>query len=354
MARYNQIKKEQLNILKYGYNKRLMNLKKYYSDKGVSIIGLNDFDEEDSLFHKGLIKSLATELSEDDSNVVAIDAFSTALNSTDDINYLLASNPSVADLKELKMYSKIMKLEDQMKQKKLPKFLGKFGYISQALNPINKKDKTAKLTTTLKESTEPIVIYASGLEDLMSDLNSDPFKFHDDYISNLCEYKYTLDKIKSHGSIKKVIGKVENNFKNLLSYNNNISLFAIGAYTHIICYTDAVKLFREVLKEYNYELELLCDKYDFDYIPSYGDLTNAILDCLYDRKIWRPKNIVNSRENIGNHINKEGLYNALCGLKHELKLVCSPENGEPEFAREQKKMVLKKKIEVVENLLLKK
>ena len=352
-AKNDFIRKEQLKMLRYSYKQQLKALRKYYSDKGLSMIGLNGIEENDYLFHKGLLQSLATLLSTDESETVIIDGFSTILNEVEDIKYLLDSNPSVADLKNLRMYSRIRLLEDQMQQRNMPKFLGKLGYINGVLNPIRRKDENTKLTNTLKESTEPIIIYASGVDDLFVELNSDPFKFCDDYINNISEYKYTLDKINNHEYVKKVITSIDESFKNILSYNNNISLFAIGANTHITGYSDELQLFKQVIREYNRELEKLCEKYGFDYVPSYGSLTYEILERLYDKKIWNPENKCNPKTKSDRHINDNGLYNVFVELKRELSLLYT-ESNEPDFVKQERRLVLRRKINVVKNVLMKK
>lgn len=350
---YNLVGKDQSKMFRDCYIEKLKELRKYYSKVGLSIIGLNGIQEKNGLFKKGLLSSISKELSTDNSNTTVIDGFSSVLNTTEDIGYLLESNPSVEDLKNIKMYSRIRELEDNLKCKQLPKFLGKIGYINKVLNPITKKDKDTRLTETLVNASEPIVIYASGIDDLTRELNSDPIKFHRDYLNNIGQYKYTLTKINDHSAVKKVIGNVEQSFKNILSYNDNVTLFAIGANSHIEGQDYEIKSFKKVINEYNKELENLCCKYGFDYVPSHRNMVNMIIDYLYYKKTWDQEDYYRPQLD-SNDIEEGGLYNILCELKHDLHLVHGLNSDEPDFVKKQKSMVLRRKIDVVERTISKK
>ena len=347
-------KKEQLKILEYCYAEKIRILRKYYDEVGLSIIGLNGIVEDNNLFHKGLLKSLAGKLSSDNNKAVIIDCFSTLLNNTEDINYLLNSNPSIEDLKRLKTYSKIVMLEKYLEDKKLPKALAKIGYVSKALNPITKGDKEIQLTDTLKNSLNPIVIYASGIDDLIREVNSNPFKINYDFLNNIQEYNYTLEKINDPTTIKKVIGNIEDNFNEILSYNHNVSLFAVGADSDFDMNFDYMNLFKRVIDKYNIGLKKLCDKYNFDYIDCYDEATYSILDSLYYRKIWNNKEHNCVVSNTGTRINGEGLFNALCALKNDLRMVEKQDNCDPDFVKEEKILVLNRKINAVEKVLMRK
>ena len=137
----------------------------------------------------------------------------------------------------------------------------------------------------------------------------------------------------------------------MLSYNNNISLFAVGANTHIFGYGE-IQSFKKIIEEYNRELEKLCDKYGFDYVPSYGSLTDEILEHLYDKKIWNPQSNKNLHLNSGKKVNDNSLYNTYCDLQRELRLYS--EDHEPDFVKKQKRMILERKIDVIGRAMTKK
>ena len=85
--------------------RKIENLTSYYQDKGLTLIGLNDSQgvNTTTLFRKGLLEYLADSLKIDDINPVIINAFSLMFNKTEHINYLLESNLSLDEIKELQV-----------------------------------------------------------------------------------------------------------------------------------------------------------------------------------------------------------------------------------------------------------
>ena len=155
---------------------KLKDLIDYYKDDGLTIVGLNDsqgVNTTSTIFKKGLLEYLASELKTDKFNPTVINAFSLLMNKTEHINYFLKSNLSIEEIKLSKVYSSVLTLEKFMVNRHLPKSLGKIGYISTFRNLINRDDDTTCITSLLEEASNPIIIYSSGYSNLKREIDFD-------------------------------------------------------------------------------------------------------------------------------------------------------------------------------------
>lgn len=231
-------------------------LKDYYSDKNLTIIGLNDGKRVNKKktekylvldYLAGLIKREAKE-------TMIIDVLSKTFNKTEHINYFLESNLSVDEIKNLEFDGMISNMEAKMQRHHLPKFLGKVGHIGKLFWWENPDDEQIFLTDTIKDASELIVVYSCGRKDLMEGRN-----------------------------ITQVISNVETNISNILSLNNSANIYILGLNHYDLKNSILVH-------KYNLEIQKLCRKYDIKYIDTTEDLNNfelsqKIAEDLYIRKI---------------------------------------------------------------------
>ncbi len=360
---------------------KLCDLRKYYEKNNeLVIIGLNDSQgvNTTTLFKKGLLEYIASNLKDENIKMTVINTFSLMFNKTEHINYLLKSNPSLDEIKDLQVYGMVKALEKAASDFHMPKFVGKIGHISRALYSPKKGDTNIRLTDTLKNAKEPLVIYSSGANDLMREGWNNPFRIAQDYKKQNDAYKYALDKLSDPSSVKRVIDRVEGNINNILSINDKADIFTLGLYIPKSMYVEGMEIFIDAIDRYNDFLQELCNKYNLEYIDTestaflynkskvnyhvttagHNHLALEVLDKLYNRKLYLPIQeeefkLPNLKEfKLGNH----ELFEMLVELKKDLekvKMETANSDREKEIVTAKSKE-LQRQIEVVEKVLIKK
>ncbi len=288
---------------------KLKRLTDYYKNDGLTIVGLNDsqgVNTTSTFFRKGLLEYISSKLTTDELDPLVINAFSLLLNKTEHIDYFLKGNLSLEEIKLSRVYSMVTALEKVMSNNHLPKILGKVGYLYKVCAVPKSGDADIHITTTLKESKEPIVIYSSGANNLMREVGNNPFSISKDYKDRdrRPNYNYTLDKVNNPNTLNNVMDGIDRNFYNLLSINERSDIFALGSYTPASLRADEMKIFQDLILEYNERLKSLCDRYHITYINTneignrYNNsranfhintkcqiaLAETILDAIYDKK----------------------------------------------------------------------
>lgn len=359
---------------------RIEYLQNYYEEKGLTIIGLNDSQgvNTTTLFRKGLLEYIVSLLNCENLNPKVINAFSLMFNKTEHINYFLESNLSVEDIKNLQVAGMVSSLEKAMTDFKLPKFLGKVGYVSSALYRKKEGDDEVLLTDTIKEANEPIIIYSCGANDLMREGWNNPFSIGKDYknCNKNDKYKYALEKFSDPKVTKRVINRVEGNINNILSLNDKADIYTLGIYIPKSMNHDGMDIFNDAIERYNEELQKLCEQYDQCYIDTekvsqryntsklnfhvstrgHNELAEVILENMHDKKFWhRPKDRCTVRSNL--KVYNHGLGDILVDLKKDLKFLEESSKGatgrEAEVYKEKIAEVNRQK-EVVEKVIVKK
>ena len=288
---------------------KLKRLTDYYKNDGLTIVGLNDsqgVNTTSTILKKGLLEYLASSLKTEELDPTVINAFSLLLNKTEHIDYFLKGNLSLEEIKLSRVYSVVAALEKVMTDVHLPKALGKVGYLYKVCAIPKKGDANIHITTSLKEAKEPIVIYSSGVNNLMREVGNNPFSISKDYKDRdkRPNYNYTLDKVNDKNTLDSVIAGIDENFYNLLSINARSDIFALGSYTPASLRSDDMKIFQDLILAYNERLASLCNSYHITYINTneIGNMYNkskanfhintkgqvalaeTILEAIYDKR----------------------------------------------------------------------
>lgn len=349
---------------------KLEQLREYYNEKGLTIVGLNDAQgfNTKTLFRKNLLEYISMLLKCEDNSATVINAFSSVFNKTEHIDYFLESNLSVEEIKDLQIEEKVSICENLMNDFHLPKFIGKIGYINKVLYRKEKEDKDIFLTDSIRCAKEPIIIYSCGANDLMCEVSNKSLGIKKDYIDkeNNEDYNFILKKFEDSGVVKKVIGNVERNFNNILALNNDSDIFVLGLHIPEYIQCKDMEVFSFVLSEYNRQLEKLCKKYGTQYIDiaskSHGFsvdcyiLAESIIEEIFLRKFGIENEINKPNIQKGLKVYNHGTMDILINLKHDLikqknKIESTPD-CEVEIYNEKIQEIERQK-KIVEKVILK-
>ncbi|MDO5568987.1 MAG: hypothetical protein Q4G04_02585 [bacterium] len=295
----------------------------YYKEKNLLIVGLNDsqgINTTSTFFKMGLLEYLALALTSDELMPVVINAFSLTMNKTEHIDYFLKNNLSLEEIKLSQIYSVVSALEKVMFDIKLPKAFGKIGNIYRLIYTPQNGDNQIRISTSLKNSTEPIMIYSSGVNNLMREVGANPFGIKKAYKrrDKSPNYYYTLEKTKDPKTLTKVINAIDRNFNTIFSINEDTDIYTLGAYIPKSLQNEEMNIFRDLIINYNDKLQDLCRIYGITFIDTanvgniynnsntnfhistagHNALANYILGYIYQNKIKNKedKNVNQSKD----------------------------------------------------------
>lgn len=242
---------------------KIQKLVEYYKDNGLLIVGLNDsqgVNTTSTFFKKGLLEYLAAALTCEELIPEVINAFSLTMNKTEHIDYFLKHNLSLEEIKLSQVYSAVSALQKVMTDVGLPKFFGNIGNIYKLVYPLQKGDKDIKISTSLKRAKEPVMIYSSGVNDLMREVGNNPFAIKGDYKnrSKRPNYDYTLEKARDPQTLRTVLEGIKRNYDSILSINSETDIYALGAYIPKSLQCEEMNIFRDLVISYNQKLSSLC------------------------------------------------------------------------------------------------
>ena len=281
----------------------------YYKNKGLLIVGLNDSQgvNTTSLFFKGgLLDYLKEFLTSKELKPVIIDAFSLTMNKTEHIDYYLKNNISIEEIKLSQFYSIISALEKILMDIGLDIKLNGISNIYRSKTS-SKNAESIKISTSLQKVEEPVLIYSSGINNLMLEVGSNPFEIKRAYKerNKKPSYYYALEKASNPTTIKRVVDSIEENFNTILGINSHTDIYTLGGYIPKSLQREEMELFRDLIIAYNEELLNLCKQYGIAFvdtetigkkyntsnnnfhISSLGHvaLANCLLDNMYNNKI---------------------------------------------------------------------
>lgn len=310
-------------------NEKIEKLINYYKDNGLLIVGLNDsqgVNTTSTFFKKGLLEYLAAALTSKELTPEVINAFSLTMNKTEHIDYFLKNNLSLEEIKLSQIYSVVSALEKVMTDIGLPKFLGQVGNAYRLIYTPKKGDENIKISSTLKRAKEPVMIYSSGVNDLMREVGANPFGIKKDYKEKdkRPNYYYTLEKTSNPKTLKKVIESIEKNYESILGINHKTDIYTLGAYIPKSLQSKEMNIFRDLVIAYNEELQNLCKQYDVTFVNTeevgkkynnsesnfhistagHNALANYILGYMYQNKIASPTQTNHKSNGIYEILNK--------------------------------------------------
>ena len=311
---------------------KMEQLRSHYSDKELTIVGLNDCKgfNTSPLLKKKLLVYLAQLLGDESTSVTIVNAFSQIFNKTEHLEYFLEGNLSVRDIKDLQVEETVSCLEKMFENFHVPKFIGKVGYVSKVLNYKRKEDSDILLADSIRSASEPIIVYSCGANDLMYGGLNDPIGFRRSCKSKDKKeiYKYTLMKFRDSDTVKKVIGNVEKNFDKIFSLNNNSEIFTLGLFIPRYLQNEEMQVICSTIVEYNGRLENLCKKHGVQYIDTENvfnfskdanyDLAQLISENIFLRKFGAENTLTRSNGKSGLKVYNHGLMDVLINLKHDL------------------------------------
>ena len=254
-------------------NEKIEKLIQHYKDNGLLIVGLNDsqgVNTTSTFFKKGLLEYLAVALTSEELTPEVINAFSLTMNKTEHIDYFLKNNLSLEEIKLSQIYSVVSALEKVMTDIGLPKFLGKVGNAYRLIYTPKKGDEKINISTSLKEIQEPVMIYSSGVNDLMREVGANPFGIKRDYKARdkKPNYYYTLEKTSNPETLKKVMDAMERNYDTILGINSKTDIYTLGAYIPKSLQSEEMNIFRDLVIAYNEELTNLCKQYGITFVDT--------------------------------------------------------------------------------------
>ena len=254
-------------------NEKIKKLIQYYEDKGLLIVGLNDsqgVNTTSTFFKKGLLEYMAAILTSEGLTPEVINAFSLTMNKTEHIDYFLKNNLTIEEIKLSQIYSVISAFEKVMTDIGLPKFFGEIGNAYRMIYTPKKGDAKVNISTSLKESQEPVMIYSSGVNDLMREVGANPFGIKGDYKARdkKPNYYYTLEKTNNPETLKRVMDAVERNYDTILGINPKTDIYTLGAYIPKSLESEEMNIFRDLVIAYNEELMNLCVQYGITFVDT--------------------------------------------------------------------------------------
>lgn len=247
-------------------------LKEYYSSRidsnhPLTIIGMND--DRGFNIHKNILMNLKDILESDKYDIELLDLYSMFFNKTRHIDYYLKHNINMEEIRLMQEYGTTKELNHA-----LGFTIPFMGGVSKTFNkfmltktPIKGERKDIRISDKIKQTERPLIMYASGLNDIMYELHIDPFNLKKSYMNRATNprYDYACEKVNQE-TIKKIIDGHEKNFSSILGINDNSDIYVLGAYFYSDMKEDYEQKFREAILMYNDNLEKLCSTYNISYI----------------------------------------------------------------------------------------
>ena len=243
-------------------------LKEYFkNNKNITIIGMND--DRGFNVHKNTLMNLKDILDSNNYDIELLDLCSLFFNKTRHIDYFLKHNVNMEEIRLMQEYGTTDELNNAAGFN-IPFMSGiskTFNKMVLTKTPINGNRRDIRISDKIKEAELPLIVYASGLNDIMYELHMDPFNLKKSYMerSTNPKYDYGCEKVNSE-TIKRVIEGHERNFENILGLNRNAEIYVLSAYFYTEMKEEYEQKFKEAILMYNEELEKLCNKYGITYI----------------------------------------------------------------------------------------
>lgn len=243
-------------------------LKNYYKDKEeITIIGMND--DRGFNIHKNILMNLKEILDSDIYNIELLDLCSMFFNKTRHIDYYLDHNVNMEEIRLMQEYgtTKEMNHAAGFNIPFMSAISKGFNKLMLTKTPIKGERKDIRISDKIKETDVPLIMYASGLNDIMYELHINPFDLKKAYMerSKTPKYDYACKRVNEE-TIKKIIEGHEKNFEKILGLNSDSEIYSLSAYFYSEMSEEYEKRFKEAILMYNEGLEKLCSDYKITYI----------------------------------------------------------------------------------------
>ena len=243
-------------------------LKNYYKSKGnITIIGMND--DRGFNVHKNILMNLKDILSSNDYNIELLDLCSIFFNKTRHIDYYLKHNVNMEEIGLMQEYGTTNEMNHAVgfNVPFMSSISKEFNKLMLTKTPISGERKAIKISDKIRETEIPLIMYASGLNDIMYELHINPFNLKKSYMERSInpKYDYACERVNDN-TINKIIEGHEKNFESILGINNNSDIYSLSAYFYSEMKEDYELKFREAILMYNEKLEELCKEYGITYI----------------------------------------------------------------------------------------
>ena len=196
------------------------------------------------------------------------DCFSLFFNKTYYVESFFKHNIDKKTIRLLQIHGNIMAVKKSMEDYSLPKFISYIRNIYRLTYP--KVKNNARLTTELKNSIQPFIIYSSGANDLMKLIGTDPFSIISHYKKRNKEpnFYYSLNQATKYELVDDVVSEIKKNLELINSYNSNARIIVLGAYIPVSLEEKEMKKFRDLIIRYNNALKNACTEYNAIYIDT--------------------------------------------------------------------------------------
>lgn len=254
-------------------------IRQHYEDKSngrLLIVGLND--DRCYNLQKSCLTFIKETLQSSEYDIDVFNAFSMFFNKMRHIDYYLDNDLSQDDIEQIQKYGTITEIKHAIGES----FLGKDAEDSQFSENIgalankmlsrtyeDRKDKKRfRISSSIRNSEEPIIIYSSGINDIMSEFWINPFNAKNLYYNERESYDYSANRTKGEQRdecMTRLMNGHRRNFDKLLGLNDQSKIMCLGAYLYSKTREYDVP-FHDFILEYNAELEKLCGEYGINYV----------------------------------------------------------------------------------------
>ena len=254
------------------FNYYIEYLKNYYGNQiknndTLTIIGMND--DRGFNIHKNILMNLKDNLESDKYNIELLDMCSMFFNKTRHIDYFLQHNLSLEEIRLMQEYGTTIEMNHAagMNIPFMSHISKTFNKLMLTKTPTYGNPKSIKISDKIKETSTPLIMYASGLNDIMYELHINPFNLKKSYMekSKNPKYDYACEKVNEQ-TIKKIIDGHKKNFESILGLNEKSDIYTLSAYLYSAMNEEYEKKFKEAILMYNENLEKLCSDYNITYI----------------------------------------------------------------------------------------
>ena len=247
-------------------------IKNYYKgNDDLLIVGLGD--NRGVNFEKNVLLLLKEALDSNDYDIKTIDTFSILLNKSRYIDYYLKHNISTEQLKKIQMYGTENEIKYLSGNKNFGTLLGVMGsYLIKDAN-----EENLYISDELKNSNKPIVIYSSGISDIMYETQIITPNSREK--NNVKKYNFNslMKTNEQEQAMNNVIDGNKRNIENILGLNEDAKICVLGLHN----YSNANKSFNKFILNYNERLKEVCKNYKLIYVGT-RNIEKINNHCSYD------------------------------------------------------------------------